>query len=186
VNVQTLLRGVFQSTIADEGVLDASLQISGTPDDILGLTGRGTLSLDEGALWSIPVIRVLFAQLGFDKSGLFDRLRSRFELRDGRVQVSHLEIRSSLLDLVGEGWQDLDGELAYNLEVRYGLLDKLGPLGRLLYWLNNSLMRVAVRGDFERPEVKIRNSIFELVRGFDSHPPRHLPLPGFSTLGPRF
>ena len=56
------------------------------------------------------------------------------------------------MDLVGKGWQDLDGELSYDLEVRYELLDKLGPVGRFLYWLNNSLMRVAVRGDFDRPE----------------------------------
>jgi len=185
-NVGSLLRGVFQSSIADEGVLNASLQISGTPGDVLALTGRGTVSLDEGALWSIPVMRALFAQLGFDKSGLFDRLRSRFELRDGRIQVSHLEIQSSLLDLVGEGWQDLDGQLSYDMEVRYGLLDRLGPFGRMLYWLNNNLMRVAVRGDFERPEVKIRNSILELITGFEDDPRRLLPLPGFSTLGTRF
>ncbi|HEX6884813.1 MAG TPA: AsmA-like C-terminal region-containing protein [Planctomycetota bacterium] len=185
-NVESLMRGVFQSSIADEGKLDATLQLSGRPDDVLGLTGQGTLALDEGALWSIPVIRVLFAQLGFEKGGLFDRLRSRFELRDGRVQVSHLEIQSALMNLVGRGWQDLDGELAYDLEVRYALLDRLGPVGRLLYWLNNSLMRVAVRGDFERPEVAVRNSILELVKGFDDRPPRSLPLPKFSPLGPRF
>jgi hypothetical protein len=153
---------------------------------VLALTGRGAVSLDEGALWSIPVIRVLFSQIGFDRSGLFDRLRTRFEIRDGRIQVSHLEIRSAVMDLVGAGWQDLDGELAYDLEVRYGLLDRLGPIGRLLYWLNNSLMRVAVRGDFDRPEVTIRNAIVELVAGFDERPSRRLPLPSFSTLGPRF
>jgi hypothetical protein len=186
VGVGGLLRGVFQSSIADEGILDASLQLSGTPGEILALTGRGSLSLDEGALWSVPVMRELLARLGFDKSGLFDRLRSRFDVRDGRITVSHLEIRSALLDLVGAGWQDMDGRLSYDLEVRYGLLDRLGPVGRLLYWLNNNLMRVAVRGDFERPEIKIRNSILELFTGFDEAPPRHLPLPAFSTLRPRF
>lgn len=186
VSVGGLLRGVFQSSIADEGVLDASLQLSGTPAEVLALTGRGSLSLDEGALWSIPVMRALFVQLGFERGGLFNRMRARFELRSGRVQVSHLEIRSNLLDLVGAGWQDLDGALAYDLEVRYGLLDRLGIFGRLLYWLNNSLMRVAVRGDFERPAVRIRNSILELVTGFDESPPRKLPLPPFSALGPRF
>lgn len=186
VSVGGLLRGVFQSSIADEGVLDASLQLSGTPAEVLALTGRGSLSLKEGALWSIPVMRALFARLGFERGGLFDRMRARFELRNGRLQVSHLEIQSALLDLVGEGWQDLDGRLAYDLEVRYGLLDRLGIFGRLLYWLNNSLMRVAVRGDFDRPEVHIRNSILELLSGFDEAPPRHLPLPPFSALGPRF
>ncbi|MEQ1893841.1 MAG: AsmA-like C-terminal region-containing protein, partial [Planctomycetota bacterium] len=186
VSVGGLLRGVFQSSIADEGVLDATLQLSGTPDDILGLTGRGSLSLDEGALWSIPVMRELFGQLGFDRAGLFDRLRARFELRDGRIQISHVELQSSLLDLVGAGWQDLDGELAYDLEVRYGLLDRLGVIGRALYWFNNNLMRVAVRGDFDRPTVSIRNSLVELLRRFDERPARLLPLPPFSTLGERF
>ncbi len=186
VNISGLMRGVFQSSIADEGVLDASVQLSGIPGEILGLSGRGSLSLDEGALWSVPVVRALFGQLGFEKGGLFDRLRARYELRDGRVQVSHLEIQSSLLDLVGEGWQDLDGRLAYDMEVRYDLLDKLGPFGRVLYWLNNNLVRVAVRGDFDRPEIKIRNSILEWITGFDDAPPRRLPLPRFSPLGPRF
>jgi len=186
LGVAGLLRGVFQSSIADEGRLDATLQLSGTPDAILDLSGRGTLSLDEGSLWSIPVMRELFLQLGFDRAGLFDRMRARFELRDGRIHTSHLEIRSSLLDLVGAGWQDLDGRLAYDLEVRYGLLDKLGPLSRVLYWLNNSLWRVAVRGDFARPKVTIRNSILEILKHFDKNPERELPLPPFSALGPRF
>lgn len=186
VDIAGLLQGVFASSIADEGVLDATLQISGTPEEVLGWTGRGTLGLEEGALWSIPVIRELFGQLGFDRTGLFDRMQARFELRDGRVSVDHIAIRSNLFDLVGRGWQDLDGRLAYDLEVRYGLLDSLGIFNRLLYWLNNNLWRVAIRGDFERPLVTIRNFLFELLTGFDDDPARLLPMPRFSSLGPRF
>jgi hypothetical protein len=166
--------------------MDATLQLSGTPGEILALTGRGTVSLDEGALWSVPVMRALFVQLGFERGGLFDRLRARFEVRDGTINVSRLEIQSSLLDLVGEGWQDLDGRLSYDMEVRYDLLDKLGIFGRMLYWLNNNLMRVAVRGDFDRPVITIRNSILEWITGFDDEPKRRLPLPRFSPLGPSF
>jgi hypothetical protein len=186
VDVAGLLQGVFASDIADEGVLDATLQISGTPAEVLGWTGRGALGLSEGALFSIPVIRALFAQLGFDRTGLFDRMQARFELRDGRVQVDHIAIRSNLFDLIGRGWQDLDGRLAYDLEVRYGLLDSLGIFNRLLYWLNNNLWRVAIRGDFQRPIVTLRNFLFELLTGFDDDPDRLLPLPSFSSLGPRF
>jgi len=80
----------------------------------------------------------------------------------------------------------MDGRLSYDLEVRYGLLDRLGPLNRILYWLNNNLWRVAVRGDFNRPRVTIRNSLLEILRSFDPDPERALPLPGFSALGPRF
>jgi hypothetical protein len=45
---------------------------------------------------------------------------------------------------------------------------------------------VAVRGDFNRPRVTIRNSLLELLRSFDNDPERELPLPGFSALGARF
>jgi hypothetical protein len=43
-----------------------------------------------------------------------------------------------------------------------------------------------VRGDFDRPDIKIRNSILEWITGFEDDPPRRLPLPRFSSLGPRF
>ena len=77
-------------------------------------------------------------------------------------------------------------EAEYDLDVRYSLVDKLGPLNRVIYWLSNSLWRVAARGDMARPQVTLRNSFIELFRGFDDRPPRSLPLPGFASLGRRF
>ena len=187
VHVDKLLHGVFRSSIADEGFLDASLQLSGTPGDVLGMVGRGRINLDEGRLWSIPVIRDLFRTLGSDKAGIFDRLFARFTLRNGVIDISELKVQSTLLNLVGKGFQDLDGRLGYDLEVRYSILDGKSIFHRLLYWFNNSLFRVGVRGDFSRPEITLRNSIMELLGGrFDKHPDRHLPLPNFSDLGERF
>jgi hypothetical protein len=151
------------------------------------MAGRGTIYLEEGRLWSIPVIRDLFRQLGFDKTGVFDRLNARFSLRKGVIDISMLEIRSALLNLVGKGFQDLDGRLSYDLEVRYSLLEGSSIVHRLIYWLNNSLFRVGVRGDFFRPQITVRNSLLELLGGkFDKHPDRHLPLPSFSDTGERF
>ncbi|MAB81500.1 MAG: hypothetical protein CMJ89_19340 [Planctomycetes bacterium] len=187
VHIDKLLRSVFRSSIADEGFLDAELQLSGTPGDVLGMAGRGTIYLEEGRLWSIPVIRDLFRQLGFDKTGVFDRLNARFSLRKGVIDISMLEIRSALLNLIGKGFQDLDGRLSYDLEVRYSLLEGSSIVHRLIYWLNNSLFRVGVRGDFSRPQITVRNSLLELLGGkFDKHPDRHLPLPSFSDVGKRF
>ena len=187
IPVANLLRRVVRSSIADEGLLDASLQLSGTPGDVLGMVGRGVINLDEGRLWSIPVIRELFRTLGSDKTGVFDRLFARFTLRDGVIDISKLKVRSTLLNLVGKGRQDLDGRLSYDLEVRYSILDGQSLFHRLLYWLNNSLLRVGIRGDFSRPQITLRNSILELLGGrFDKHPDRHLPLPEFSELEERF
>jgi hypothetical protein len=186
VHVDRLLRGVFQSSIADEGLLDGSLQLSGALDDVLALSGRGALRLDGGRLWSIPAMRVLFSQLGFPNTAVFDRLRTRFELRDGTIDTHHLEVKSSLLNLVGSGRLDLTGLLDYELDVRYSLVDRLGILNRLIYWLNRNLVRVTVQGDFWRPQVQIRSAIMELFRGRPDDPRRGLPLPDFAPLPPRF
>ena len=186
VQVDRLLRGVFQSTIADEGRLSGSIEVSGTPGDVLGLSGGGTLQLDEGRLWSIPVMRELFAQLGFSQTGVFDEMRARFELRNGVISAPYVLTKSPLLYLLGAGTLDLDGTMHFDLEARYSLLDRLGILNRVVYWLNRSLWRVAVRGDFQRPRVKIRNAFMELFRGFEDRPPRSLPLPPFAPLGRNF
>ena len=186
VHVDRLLRGIFSSSIADEGLLYADLQVSGTPDDVLGLTGRGMLRLKEGRLWSIPAARELFSRLGFPNTAVFDRLLARFELRDGVIGTRYLEVKSSLLNLVGSGALDLDGSVSFDLEVRYGLLDRLGFLNKLLYLLSNSLWRVAVRGDLARPIVTIRNSFLELFNEFQEVPPRRLPLPDFAAQASRF
>lgn len=186
VRVDRLLKGVFHSSIADQGRLTLGLRLKGQPEHVLGIAGSGWLRLDEGQLWSIPVVREVFGQLGFDQTAVFDRLRARFQVREGRIVTSSLALRSSLLNLVGSGRIDLDGSLRYDLEVRYSLLDRLGSLNKLLYWLNNSLWRVAVRGDMDRPRVVIRNSFFEIMRRFREMEERALPLPDFSPLPARF
>ena len=143
------------------------------------------LRLTEGRLWSIPTMRELFSQLGFPNTAVFDRMRARFELRDGVIDTSYVQVKSALLNLVGKGHLDLDGALDYELEVRYSLLDKLGIFNRLLYWLNNSLWRVVIHGSFARPFVSIRNPFLEIFQR-KKELPRSIPLPEFAPLATRF
>ncbi|HED65172.1 MAG TPA: hypothetical protein ENJ09_06405 [Planctomycetes bacterium] len=186
VHIDRLLRGIFQSSIADAGLLRASLELSGTPEDVLGLNGRGRMRLTKGRLWSIPAARALFARLGFPDTAVFDQLDARFEVRDGVIDTHHMLVKSSLLKLYGKGALDLDGALSFDLDVRYGILDRLGLITRLIYWLNRNLVRVAIRGDFLRPEVNIRSSLLELFGGRPAKRARGLPLPGFAPLGDLF
>ena len=186
VDVGRLLQGMFESSIADEGRLQASLQLAGTPADILALTGQGSIRLEKGRLWSIPAARELFSSLGFRNTAVFNELRARFELRDGEIQTHFVTVKSALLNLVGKGWHDLDGRLGYDLDVRTGLFDRLGIFNRLIYWLSGNLIHVAVRGDQSRPEVLMRSSLLELFRGRPPEPSRQLPLPDFAPLGRRF
>jgi hypothetical protein len=185
VQLQGLLKGVFDSGIADSGTCDARLRLSGRFADLTGMQGSGTIELLDTRLWSIPVVRSLFSQLGFDASATFQEMRTRLELRDGEIRMKPIVVSSPLLRLEGSGRVGLDGRLRHDFELRYQLVDRLGPFTRLLYWVQNNLLRVAVRGDIARPIVILRSTLTDLFRERDSLQ-RHLPLPGFSEIPRRF
>ena len=64
-------------------------------------------------------------------------------------------------------------------------MDKLGPLRELLYWLQNSLLTVEVKGDLYNPMVILRNSLIDLFTSDPKSDPV-LPLPNLSGLPKRF
>ncbi len=180
-----LLRGLFPSDMATRGRLDAELRLRGDMDHLLGIVGSGSVKVLESKLWSIPVFRALFGQLGLDDTAVFDSMATNLVVRDGRVQMNDITVRSPLLQLVGAGHLDFDGALKYDLEVRYDLIDRLGPFTRLLYSIQNKLLSVAIRGDMARPAVILKNPFTSLFRSSDRDR-RPLPLPPFAHLPPRF
>ncbi|MFT5285511.1 MAG: hypothetical protein ACI8TQ_001676 [Planctomycetota bacterium] len=185
VDANGLLQGLFESSITDKGKTSGWLRVSGRPDDILGLRGTGYVEVREAQLWSIPVVRALFGQLGFDSTALFDRMETKFRLQDGQLQLSEMDVRSPILHIVGHGAIDFDGRLHHDLEIKYTLINLLGPLKVLLYWIQNSILRVAIRGTMWQPEIVLRNGITDLFRGEpEDHP--SLPLPSYSSLPTRF
>jgi hypothetical protein len=111
-------------------------------------------------------------------------VRSSFAVRDGVIELGALDVHSDIVKLAGGGSLALDGSLACELDVRYGLVDKLGPFRRLLYWIQNSLFRVTIRGDMARPLVRLQNPLMSIVGRPDDRP--RLPLPPFSPLPRRF
>ena len=183
--VEGLLTGLFDSSVEDPGRVRGELLMSGRPDQLLGLRGSGVVELSDARLWSIPVVREFFSRLGFDSTASFDEMECRFELRDGTIVMTDLRVHSPLLNLVGSGTMDLDGDLHHHLDVRYSLFDRLGPLNRILYLVQNSLLRVEIRGDMTRPQVFLRNGLGQLLREHAEFE-RQLPLPSYSPLRTRF
>lgn len=184
IDVAGLLRGLFDSDFASSGKLSGDLRLAGRLDQILGIQGRGQVDIVDSRLWSIPVVRDLFAQLGYDKPAVFERVRSRFEVEDGRIEMQSLYVESPLAQLVGAGSLDLDGRLSHDLEVKYAFVDNLGPVTRFLYWIQNSLLRVEVRGDMARPKIVFRGML-SFLQGAQSAK-RDLPLPSFAPIPERF
>ncbi len=180
-----LLRGMFETSVTDKGIVNGWARLSGTPNDVLGLRGMGRVELREARLWSIPVLRALFSRLGFDGTALFDEMDSSFRLEDGVVVMPRIDARSPILHLVGDGSIDLDGRLHHDLEIKYTLINRLGPLKVLLYWIQNSILRVAIRGTMWRPEIVLRNVFRDFFSGKPKFEPS-VPLPSFSSLPERF
>lgn len=185
VDAAGLLRGLFPSDMATRGHLDLELRLQGDMDHLLGIVGSGSIKVLESRLWSIPVFRALFGQLGLDDTAVFDSMAANLLVKEGRVEMNDITVRSPLLQLVGSGALDFDGGLKYDLEVRYDLIDRLGPFTRLLYFVQNKLLSVAIRGDMARPEVILENPFTYLFRRRDREG-RPLPLPPFASLPARF
>ncbi|MCY2959600.1 MAG: hypothetical protein NTY35_05480 [Planctomycetota bacterium] len=184
VDVAGLLRGLFPSGIATRGKVDAELRLAGDLEHLLGIQGTGSVRLRQSRLWSVPVFRALFGQLGLDDTATFDSMYTNVKIRDGVIEMDDILLRSPLLQLVGSGTLDLDGRLSHDLEVRYELVDNLGPLTRMIYWIQNGLLSVSIRGDMGRPIVVIQNPLRRLFGSGRDY--RALPTPGYAPLPPRF
>ena len=102
----------------------------------------------------------------------------------GVMWTDDISIHSPILELVGKGFIDFDGGLMQDLQVRYGLIDRLGPLTRIVYAIQKQLLSVGIRGDLGRPRVILRNPWTRVSAQNDRY--RSLPLPGLSPLPPRF
>jgi hypothetical protein len=185
VDVAGLLRGIHESEFASRGLLSGDLRLKGDLDRLTGIRGEGRIELRESSLWSIPVIRDLFSQLGFDQTAVFEEMRAQFRLRDGVIELDPMQVKSPLLNLVGSGTLDLDGRLHHDLQVQYSLVDKLGPFTRWIYFIQNNLLSVSVRGDMSRPKIVLHGALSFLQR-LRAEKRRELPLPGFAPLPARF
>ena len=135
-------------------------------------------------LGALP-LQALFTQLGFDTTATFTKMDCQFRVKDGTVQMTRMQVKSDLLSLVGYGEIRFDGRMRHDLEVRYSLIDKLGPLTRLLYKIQNSLLRISVRGDMSRPEVSVKG-LFSQFFPTSKGGVQALPLPALSVLQKRF
>ena len=185
VEIRELLEDVFASEIADRGFLTGQVSMHGELANLLGVRGAGWGQVEQSVLWSVPVVRDLFSQLGFDETAVFDEMRTEFTLGDGRVDMQEVHVHSPLLNLQGSGSLGIDGTLHHDLEVRYSLMDKTGPVGSLVHWLQSSLLSISVRGDMSRPRILLRGVFTAPFTGSDDSF-RALPAPGFSPLRSRF
>ncbi|MBJ75624.1 MAG: hypothetical protein CMJ98_01265 [Planctomycetes bacterium] len=184
VDVSQLLRGVFNSDFANRGKINADMQLRGRLSDLNGIRGVGRFRLTNSDLWAIPVFQVLFSQLGFESAATFSRFDARFGVAGGEIDMNHIRLKSDLLSLVGSGTLKMNGNLNHDLEVNYSLLDRLGPITRVLYKIQSGLLRISVLGNLDRPEVAVKGLFSQFFP--PSKGGQKLPLPPYSKRRRRF
>ncbi|MFT7668703.1 MAG: hypothetical protein ACI8X5_001401 [Planctomycetota bacterium] len=185
VDVGLLLQDVLSSEIAARGLLDAQFRLRGELDDLYGIKGSGYAGIRQTILWSVPVVRDLFGQLGLDETAVFDEMESDFRIEYGQVLLDGMRVHSPLLSLRGSGSVGFDGSLDQRLQITYSLIDKTGPFKALIYWLQDNLLAIAVRGDMSKPKI-ITLGVFSSPFVSPEDHWRSLPSPGFSKLPERF
>jgi len=184
VDVGAFLRGLFDSDFANRGRMDMTLRLEGDFEQLTAMTGGGEIELRDSALWAIPVFQALSVGLGIDTTVLFREMYARYTIADGVLEMDRLRVNSDLLSLVGAGTVSFEGNVTSDLDVRYALVDRLGPFTQLVYWIQESLLRVSIRGTVERPAVVLRGLASRFFTPDEDRD--RLPLPGFSRRPRRF
>lgn len=186
VELPGLFKGLFAASFATRGKLDCQLRLTGDTRRVLGIKGTGSVQVRDSSLWAVPVFRALFSQLGIDDTLVFQNLAANLRIQNGVISTDDITVTtpSNLLSLVGKGTVDFDGGVVEDLQVRYELIDRLGPITRILYAIQKQLLSVAIRGDLARPVVVIRNFFTSVSDKNDRY--RALPMPPLTPLPPRF
>lgn len=187
VLVNELLEGLFPSGGSDLGDLGLDLFLEGRRGDLLGLAGNGKLEILGARLYSLPVVRELFALLGLDSTATFDGMSTSFRLADGVIDLIDARATSPLVQLVGGGTLDFDGSLDQEYSLTYSFIDRFGFVSRMFYWVQDRVWRVSIGGDMGRPRVRLYNGLLDLIlRPFRKRNRIGLPLPSPQPLEDRF
>jgi hypothetical protein len=185
VDASRWLEGISSDAVSGSGTLSIRADLAGNLGALTETTGRGSIHLERSELWSIPLFRELLREFGLDHTVMFDEVSFTFDLDDQVLQMEDVVLRSPLLKLVGEGTLDMEGRLNHSFEVHYSIVDKITPLRRLFYLVQNLFVTVKLRGDLSQPLVLLSNGLFSLFRAEPDIVPS-LPLPGLAPLPPRF
>lgn len=186
VDVGETIGRLFGSQVQNRGRLSGDLRLSRSGSDRLtDLEGAARLRIDDARLWSIPVVRDVFAALGLDATATFDWLRADVRLRDGRLELTDAEAHSPLVRLVGGGYLDMDGSLEQRYDLQYSVVDQLPLLSQLFYWVQSRLVRISIGGTVDRPSIDLVSILLPLG-GSGGDGELLLPLPPTTPLPDRF
>jgi hypothetical protein len=164
------LKNLFNtnSTLTTEGRLYGSLDLSGRMGTGQGATatGQGYVTLRRGLVFSLPLFGGMTNLLakalpGVNFAPRQTEVRIPFEVREGRISSRDIQIEGDVLSLTARGDCTLNGNLAFDVQVR-PMKDKtiMGQALRALAYPISRLFEFRLEGTLDKP----RWSLFNLSR----------------------
>ena len=116
VSLGELLKTSGVSGSPYRGTLDGFLRLNSLTDgDFLDVDAQGQLALADGNLGTVPIFTAIYSQLDEKNRPRFDSGTLAFRVRDRKVQVDQLVVRSPVIAVEGKGTMTLEGYLDITL-----------------------------------------------------------------------
>lgn len=116
VSLGELLRTSGVSGSPYRGTLEGFLRLNSLTDgDFLDVDAQGQLALADGNLGTVPIFTAIYSQLDEKNRPRFDSGTLAFRVRDRKVQVEQLVVRSPVIAVEGKGTMTLEGYLDITL-----------------------------------------------------------------------
>ncbi|GEM_PF-2712880 len=160
------LAGIDFSTTANlELSVEGPLPVPGSVmTSLLSWSGRGVLKLSDGSFTPAAGVASLLKPLGIPGKLAFDRLRSEFRVRDGKLLTEAFEMGGKDGVLTLSGAVSLAGEMDYRIDLT-DLLTRHRDGKRILAALGDRRLEARLRGTFGKPEIEVEDFMETVLKG---------------------
>lgn len=99
------------------GFLSLALNLSGPIKKISAIHGDGTLVIRDGHLWEFNLLKGIWGILLIPELEdiVFTAISTKFTIENKRATTDDLLLKSRPVDILGEGWIDLDRNIAFSV-----------------------------------------------------------------------
>ena len=170
VDLGLLTRGDMPRTERISGVLDADLLLAAPSGDPRHLSGRGHISVRDGALLDVPLLRPLFAVLRrvtpIKSRPRFNKGIVEFTMTGEQIEITRLHLSSGVNDIKASGTISVYGDLDLQIKPQVTrIIDMPGLLQTPLFaWVgklwNKAVYEIRLEGTLSNPELITRGLPF--------------------------
>jgi hypothetical protein len=150
------------------GIMNIRLELEGQAVGLETLKGQGTLSVKEGNLWELNLLKGLGELLFMPiyQKIIFRNADANFVIKDKTVEIANAFLGSEKMDLACVGKIGFDGalDLTLNSEVNEDLIKDAPDLRKFTSAVFGNLLTIKVGGTIQKPEYKVSHGTKEIMK----------------------